>query len=248
MKPLLAALQFLTVCPFVCRVSCDERQIGRSVTWFPLIGLMAGAAVAWLDNGALHLLGPLTASVLAVIALLAVSGGLHADGLADTGDGFLSARPKERILEIMRDSRIGAMGVLAIVSVFALKCAALTSLPVGNRWSTLLLMGLAGRCSMVLQLSLLPYARQDGGLCSVFVRYRRRLDPWLAGIILAVGGWAISGGEGLCAVGGSVLALLVFTAWCRNKIGGFTGDTLGAGCEIIELVPALVGAAWWRIQ
>ncbi len=248
MKSLAAALQFLTICPFVGRLSCDDRQTGRSVAWFPVIGLMAGAGVAALDVVAMRVFGPLIASVIAVIALLAVSGGLHADGLADTGDGFLSARPKARILEIMRDSRIGAMGVLILVSVFALKCAALATVPACLRWQTLILMGLAGRCSIVLQLAMLPYARPSGGLCSVFVSHRQMIDPWFSAIICALVSWVICARAGLAASACSLLTLWLFTRWCHNKIGGFTGDTLGAGCEIIELVPALVGAACCQIS
>jgi adenosylcobinamide-GDP ribazoletransferase len=248
MKSLVAALQFLTICPGRGHVSCDARQIGRSVAWFPVIGLMVGAAVAVLDLGAMHLFGPLVASVIAMIALLAVSGGLHADGLADTGDGFLSARPQAKIMEIMRDSRIGAMGLLLVVSVFALKCAALASVPVCQRWQTLVLIGLTGRCSMVLQLSMLPYARPDGGLCTVFVSHRRPRDPWLTGIACALTCWALTAGQGLAVAATAMLTLWAFTRWCHQKIGGFTGDTLGAGCEITELIPALVGVAWNRIS
>lgn len=246
MKPLLAALQFMTICPLVCRVSCDVREIGRSTPWFPFIGLLAGGMVAMLDWGMLRGFGPVVAGVISVIALMGVSGGLHADGLADTADGFFSARPRERILEIMRDSRIGAMGVLALLAVFALKCAALVAVPESARWSVLVLMALAGRCSIVLQLHLLPYARQDGGLCSVFVSHRSHWDWAIALVVLGGGAWLLRGWEGLATAACAIAALAVFAAWCRRKIGGFTGDTLGAGCEIIELVPAMVAVAWWR--
>ncbi|MEI7958104.1 MAG: adenosylcobinamide-GDP ribazoletransferase [Verrucomicrobiota bacterium] len=244
MKRLIAALQFLTVCPFVSRVACDERDIGRSTPWFPLVGLLIGAVVMLLDRGISALLPPLLSSVIAVVALIAASGGLHADGLADTADGFLSSRPRERMLEIMRDSHTGAMGVLGIVCVFSLKVAALASVPSSLRWPALLLMPFAGRCSMVIQMALLPYAR-SGGLCSVFVKDARRSDVILTLLILGVVSWLVGGLFGLCAVGVSVVAVAIFSLWCRSKIGGFTGDTLGAGCEWVELIPALVAAAWF---
>jgi len=245
MKRLIAALQFLTVCPFVSRVACDERDIGRSTPWFPLVGLLIGAAVALLDRG-LSTLFPLPlASVISVIALIAASGGLHTDGLADTADGFLSSRPRDRMLEIMRDSRTGAMGVVAIVCVFALKVAALSAVPVALRSSTLLLMPFAGRSSMLIQFGMLDYARSGGGLCSLFVANLRRSDVILAVAILAVVGWLVGHAFGLCAVGVSVVAVAVFALWSRSKIGGFTGDTLGAGCELVELMPALVAVAWF---
>ncbi|MEI8235154.1 MAG: adenosylcobinamide-GDP ribazoletransferase [Verrucomicrobiota bacterium] len=244
MKSLIAALQFLTVCPCVARVTCSERDIGRSTPWFPLVGLLIGAAVAFLDRGLSALFPPLLSSAISVVALVAASGGLHTDGLADTADGFLSSRPRERMLEIMRDSRIGAMGVLGIVCVLALKSAALYSVPGPVRWLVLLLMPLAGRCSMVVQLSLLPYAR-SGGLCSVFVQNQRRADVVLTLGVFASAAWLIGGVFGLCAVGASVAGVGIFSVWCRSKIGGFTGDTLGAGCELVELIPALAAAAWF---
>ena len=247
MKPFIAALQFMTICPFLGRVACDERQIGRGAAWFPVIGLLAGGMVALLDQCLLAAFGPLVASVLSVVALIAVSGGLHADGLADTADGFLSSRPRERILEIMRDSRIGAMGVLAVVAVFALKCAALASLPVELRWRVLLLMPLLGRCSLAWQLAVLPYARTDGGLCSVFVTHRSKLDPVLSALIAGLAGWILFGWGGLASVASGALVLVVFLGWCRVKIGGFTGDTLGAACEILELVPVLTIITWGRL-
>ncbi|MEI6561731.1 MAG: adenosylcobinamide-GDP ribazoletransferase [Verrucomicrobiota bacterium] len=244
MKRLIAALQFLTICPFVARIACDERDIGRSTPWFPLVGLLIGAAVALLDHGASALFPPLLSSVIAVVALTAASGGLHADGLADTADGFLSSRPRERVLEIMRDSRTGPMGVLGIVCVFSLKVAALASAPAALRWQALLLMPLAGRCSMVVQMALLPYAR-SGGLCSLFVQNGRRRDLLPTLVMLAAVSWLAGGLFGLCASGVSLAAIAIFSLWCRNKIGGFTGDTLGAGCEWVELMPALVAAAWF---
>ena len=244
MKRLIAAFQFLTVCPFVSRVACDERDIGRSTPWFPVVGLLIGAAVALLDRGMSALFPPLLSSVIAVVAFIAASGGLHADGLADTADGFLSSRSRERMLEIMRDSRTGAMGVLGIVCIFSLKVAALVSVPASLRWQTVLLMPLAGRCSMVVQMALLPYAR-SGGLCSLFVQNARRGDVVLALMILAAVSWLTGGLFGLCAAAASIAAIVLFSLWCRSKIGGFTGDTLGAGCEWVELIPALVAAAWF---
>ena len=243
MKSLIAAFQFLTICPFVSRVSCDEGDIGRSTPWFPLVGLVIGAVVAVLDFCLRSIFPQSVVSVIDVIALLAASGGLHADGLADTADGFLSSRPRERILEIMRDSRIGAMGVVALVCVFALKVAALAAVPAWMRASTLILMPLVGRGTMLVQLEMNNYAR-SGGLCSLFVQYQRRSDASLSIAVLVVAAGLIGGLFGLCSVVASAGGIALFAQWCRNKIGGFTGDTLGAGCELAEVIPALLAVAW----
>ena len=240
MKRLFAALQFLTVLPGVSRIACTERDLGRSVPFFPVVGLLIGGVLVGVDRLLGSVLAPLPATVLIVIAMLAVSGGLHADGLADTADGFLSARPRERILEIMKDSHIGVMGVIAIVSVFTLKVAALSAVPSPRRWPALLLMPLAGRCALVLEMGVLPYARPEGGLGSVFVRNRSRFDIFWALAWLAAAGYVAAGYRGLLAGAGAVVWTLVFSLWCRRTIGGFTGDTLGAACEIAELAPALL--------
>jgi adenosylcobinamide-GDP ribazoletransferase len=84
----------------------------------------------------------------------------------------------------------------------------------------------------------------EGGLGTVFVQNRSRLDAGLATILLGAFGWIAAGMAGLIAGGLAVAGTLIFSIWCRRKIGGFTGDTLGAACEIAELAPALVGAAW----
>jgi adenosylcobinamide-GDP ribazoletransferase len=243
MKRFLAALQFLTVCPFVADIRCSEADLGRSTPFFPAVGLLIGVVVALLDRLVSHLFPPILASVVAVVALIGASGGLHMDGLADTADGFFSSRPRERILEIMKDSHVGAMGVIGIVCVFCLKVAALASVPLAFRFPVLLLMPLAGRCALVTHLAALPYARSEGGLCTVFVKSRLKSDSILAVAILALVGWVAGGARGLVAAALAVAATFVFSLWCWRKIGGFTGDTLGTACELTELVPALVGAA-----
>jgi len=241
MNSFLAALQFLTICPFPSRCSYGEKELGRSVIFFPVVGLILGAVSALMDWGFRWLWPPLPSSVLTVLWMVAVSGGLHMDGLADTADGFLSSRPRERILEIMKDSRTGPMGVLAVVSTLLLKTAALSSIPDSVRWGVVFLMPLAGRCALVMAMALLSYARPEGGLVSAFSKPRW---AWTAPTLLIAVSWLSLRRLGLALAGFSVLAVLVFSSWCRRKIGGFTGDTLGAGCEIAEVIPAIVAASW----
>jgi adenosylcobinamide-GDP ribazoletransferase len=244
MKRFAAAIQFLTVLPVPC--NCAERELGRSTLLFPVIGLLIGAGIVMVNFALSAVLPPLVVNVLLVIAMLAVSGGLHMDGLADTADGFLSSRPRERILEIMKDSRTGAMGVIAVVCVLCLKIAALVSVPNNLRWPTLLLMPLAGRCALVIEMAALPYARPEGGLGSVFAVNKSPIDAFFAIFVLsATACWSL-GWRGLISAGAAVLVTLVFSFWCRRKIGGFTGDTLGAACELAELAPALVAVAGIR--
>jgi adenosylcobinamide-GDP ribazoletransferase len=239
MKRFLAAIQFLTVVPLPASLSISERDLGRSAPFFPLVGLGIGAAAAGLDSLLGQILPMAVASVLTVIFLLAASGGLHMDGLADTADGFFSSRPREKILDIMRDSRTGPMGVMAIVLTLILKITLLASLSASARWWVLLLMPLAGRCSLLVSLAVLPYARAEGGLASIFYQYRSRIHVALALAALTLIGWLAGDWIGLAAGFFAFFFSLVFAAYVYSKIGGFTGDTLGAACELAELIPPL---------
>lgn len=244
MKSFFAALQFLTVIPFPFSWGGGEKELGRSVWFFPVVGLVIGILLAGFDWGVGHLLPSFPASVLAVLFLLGISGGLHLDGLADTADGFLSSRPKERILEIMKDSRTGPMGAAAIVMSLLLKVALFTALAGTLRWRMLLMAPLAGRCALVTLMAVLPYAKAEGGLGSVFLKSKSPLNAAWALVVLLGVGWFAASWAGLVAGFASFVVTLLFAGHCYRKIGGLTGDTLGAASEIAELVPPLVGAIW----
>ncbi len=241
-KRLFAALSFLTVLPLPARWLGTEEDLGRSLIWFPLVGALIGLFASIIDLGLGMILPPTVVSVITVLILLAASGGLHMDGLADSADGFFSSRSRERMLEIMRDSRSGPMGVMAICALLLLKVTTLATVPAPLRMTTIVLMPLAGRTALTVSLAVLPYARSTGGLAKVF---RPSLRMGLITAVLLTGaGWLLQGYPGLLAAGGALLGTLLLAAYSKRKIGGFTGDTLGATCELIELAPALVAAAW----
>jgi adenosylcobinamide-GDP ribazoletransferase len=181
-----------------------------------------------------------------VLFLVICSAGLHMDGLADTADGLFSSRPRERILEIMRDSHIGTMGVLAIVAVLLLKVALLASLAGPQRWRLVLLAPIAGRCAMLLAMSLLSYARSGGGLATIFRSQGRRaalLSAWAIVVVFGAG-WLCAGYRGVAIAAASVAVVLLFGWYTKRRIGGYTGDTLGATSELAEVLPFLVAAIW----
>ncbi|MBM4033195.1 MAG: adenosylcobinamide-GDP ribazoletransferase [Planctomycetes bacterium] len=248
MKRFIAAVQFLTIVPVPGSWGHAEEHLAGSVPFFPVVGLLIGSLAAALAFGLSKVLPPLPTSVLIVIVLLGASGALHLDGLSDTADGFLSARQRERILEIMRDSHVGAMGVIAVVCVLLLKVAALASLPGATMWRVTLLMPLAGRCGLVVTMWALPYARPEGGLGTVFYKKRPRLAALWAVVVLLAAGVCALRMPGLVAAGASLAVVLLFAAYTRRKIAGATGDALGAACEIAEAVPPLAIAAWLHPQ
>jgi adenosylcobinamide-GDP ribazoletransferase len=243
MRRFLAAIRFLTVLPVAGTLGTRTEDLGGSVPFFPLVGLLLGAAAGLVAWALAAVVSPMLAAAGLVVVMLAFSGALHMDGLSDSADGMLSSRPRERILEIMKDSHVGAMGVIAIVCVLLIKFASLASVPSASLWAAALLMPLAGRCAIVTHMALLPYAREQG-LGKVFCGGRAVGSAIWAMAVLSVAAWALFAWQGLvivaiCAGVSAILALYFY-----RKIGGATGDTFGAVCELIELVPAVVLAVW----
>ena len=242
-----AALRFLTIVPIPGHLEDETEALAGSLPYFPVVGLLIGlllAIIAWL---VWPLLPALPAATVMVFLLFAISGGLHLDGLADSADGLFSARPREQILEIMRDSHIGSMGVIALIIVLLMKTAALASLPQSQAAGALFLMPVAGRCLMIFMMALLPYLRGPEGKAALFYQQagqQKKIIP-LTGAILYSACWYGGGGAGLIAGSAAVCLMFAFVALCRRRIGGATGDTLGASCELSETVIALVLAAGW---
>ncbi len=236
-----AAFRFLTIIPLPGALGTSERELAGALPFFPVVGLLLGAfavPAAWMLS---LLLPPMVMAVLVTFVLLAFSGGLHLDGLADTADGFFSSRPRERILEIMRDSATGAMGVIALVLLLVLKITCLASLST-SLLPVVFLMPLAGRTAILLMMGLLPYARTRGGLATLFYSRRSRAVALWALVLFAVAAGLTAGVRGGMAVLAVAFMVLLFGGFCRAKIGGATGDTLGAACELAEVVVALVFA------
>jgi adenosylcobinamide-GDP ribazoletransferase len=248
MKRFFAALRFLTILPVPDRWSGNEQALARSVPFFPLVGLVIGFLAAGLDYVFVSALPLLPASALTILVLICLTGGLHMDGLADTADGFFSARPRSKMMEIMRDSRIGVMGVLAVVFVVLLKVTLLAAMVAPSRWVLILLMPLAGRAAVILLMTALPYARPEGGLATLFAGGRPWLPClWSCGLLFALSIW-LAQGVGLAAALLALAFSALFALYNHKKIGGYTGDTLGAVCEVAEMAPLLVAVIYASIS
>lgn len=241
MRGFLAAVGFLTVLPMPASWRGGEKELSRASTFFPLVGVLIGVIVAALDYGLGRVFPRPLTSVFTVIILIAASRGLHLDGLADTADGLFSGRPRERMLEIMRDSRTGPMGVAAVVCIIALKIAALAAIPSPLRPGAVFLVPVAGRCALAMTMAVSPCARPDGSLSSVFGR-KPVLIPWAFAVCVGTG-WLALRWIGLATGMLSTVGTLILAGYVYRKVRGYTGDTLGAACEIIGLVPLLVVAA-----
>lgn len=243
LKSCVAAFRFLTIIPLPGSFGCAAEDLENSPLFFPLVGSVLGliaASGAWL---LWSILPPLAAASALTILLLSFSGALHLDGLADTADGFFSSRSREKILAIMRDSRIGVMGVAAVVSILLLKVSCLSACSRADAAKIAFLMVLAGRCVMVIMMTLLPYVRPEGGLGTRFYAGTTWWAAFIGMMIFIMLCIAVYGTAGLILAGLVLATVLLFSFFCFRRIGGATGDTLGAVCEIAEAAVAFFCAA-----
>ena len=215
----------------------------RTLSWFPVAGALIGACVGAAWWGAQELWPAVVAAAVVVAVDLALTGLLHVDGLVDSADGLLPQVPRERRLAIMAEPSVGAYGVAVAATVLLLRFSAFASMDA----DVLLVAGIwaGSRTTMAVAARALPYARSEGGLASAFVGGDWR-PVGLAGLILAVSLGALAGGrqtELAVALGFAASAAVI--AFAHRRIGGFTGDVLGAAGLIGETVALLVAAASW---
>ncbi|BCX05081.1 MAG: adenosylcobinamide-GDP ribazoletransferase [Candidatus Roseilinea sp.] len=251
------AVRFLTLIPlpFMPPMTREnyEETIARAMAWFPAVGALIGLIACGAGGLAGALWGDFARAVIVVVALAVVTAGLHLDGLSDTFDAVMSWRPRERKLEIMKDSRIGAMGALALIAVIALKVAFVAA--AGEGWLRAVLIATTlGRWADLYGIFFFPAAR-EGGLGRNFHDFIRRSDFIFAtlqmlvivAVICAFGlasdAWPAAWLRGGMTIGLTLIAAhVIFTRWTKS-LGGLTGDTYGAMCEIGEVVALAVMSA-----
>ena len=231
MKSFLAAIGFLT------RIPVDAVDVTNAAGWFPLVGLLLGASDALV---AFVLRGHLPPAVIAVllVALDAVAtGALHFDGFADAADGFGGGRTRDDVLRIMRDHAIGSYGGVALILLVALKTAAYANLL--DHPAAIILTPALGRWSILLLTATLPYARQSA---SVIDGMGKRSLLWGTAIVVIALVCARSA-RGWIATATVLAVSAAFGFYCRRRINGITGDTLGANLQLCESA-ALITFLW----
>jgi len=236
MNRLLAAIAFLTRVPI--RRSFEASEVGRAALFFPLVG----AGIGLMQLGALRLLKPHLPSLLVAVLVVALSAwvtrGLHLDGLADFADGLGGGSTREDALRIMRDPAVGAFGVIALVLVLAVKIAAIDAL---RSPEALLLAPVLSRWSAVPVGFFLPYARDSAGLGAAMTGGTGRLELLGSTVLAAALSLLVPWKLAVLSWPAVLLASLLVGAIARRRLGGQTGDVLGANVEIAESC-ALVAA------
>jgi len=231
MKPLIAAIQFLTVLPLGAKGTYAPRAM---IAWFPIVGLLIGMLLAVFDAAVSRLWAPSAAAVLDMILLILLTGALHLDGLGDTADGLYGQRPVEKALSIMKDSRIGAMALVTVVATLSIKWSGLAGLQ-QDRFLLLVLIPAYARGAMLFGIRGLPYGRRAEGTGYDLFATPLTLSDF-TGLIAVVALSAMLGWPAIFLNLFFILSVLLIIAYYRRKIGCITGDMLGAMTELIESV------------
>lgn len=241
MRPLLIALQFLTVLPIRSKEPPGADATGRSVAYYPLVGLLLGvllATLAWaLRDAAEHV-----AAALLLAVWVAMTGALHLDGLADSADAWIGGfGDRDRTLAIMKDPYCGPAAVVTLVLVLLIKFTALAHLILNEHWAILALAPILGRTTLVFLFLTTPYVRPHG-LGSLLANHLPRRACWVVACVTLTVVPLIAGLAVIWLLLAAGCIFLILRRFMLQRLGGTTGDTAGALVEITEAVVLLTAA------
>ncbi|PLX92879.1 MAG: adenosylcobinamide-GDP ribazoletransferase [Desulfuromonas sp.] len=231
---------FLTIFPVANDVEMTPQRLGRSMGLFPAIGLVIGlglVVVNWLLDS---LIPRAVLDCLLVLIMIAITGALHLDGVADLIDGLAGGKDREGALRIMKDSRVGAMGVVGLVMVLLLKYLCLFHVPLEMKSAALIFMPTAGRWMQVCLACYCPYVRSEGGTGGAFVDNVDQPEFLRATATLLIASLVLFWLKGIFLVFLLGLATTVLIRYFEVRLGGVTGDVLGAVTEIVEVLTLLL--------
>lgn len=242
MRGLAVALSFLTRVPVPVRVR-DVEDLASSIHWFPAAGAMIGAVVAGAYALASVGLGPMASAAIASTLGVMLTGAFHEDGLADTFDALGGGESADRSLEILKDSRLGTFGTASLVASIVIRIGLIAGFDARVAFLALPAAHAVSRAAVVGVMGVSPAVAGEG-LGASYLRHVTATRVWLGVLIGAGVGIALLGpvaGIAACAV--AAITALAVRRWAVRKIGGVTGDVLGAVQQIAE-VGALIAASW----
>ena len=243
-KPLLVALQLLTRLPIRINTSIDDRTMGQSLLYYPVVGGFIGALLAIILLTLHQHTSPLILAGLLLAIWVMITGALHLDGLADSADAWLGGfNDPQRTLDIMKDPRCGPAAVIILIIVLLLKWSALEYLVRHQQWQTIIIASVFAR-TMLLPLFLTTrYVRQNG-LGSVLANHIPRGPAWIVTLGVVILLTVLSGIQTVMVIIVAIAIWLFLRHMMISRIAGMTGDTAGATLEIMELV-ILLSACFW---
>lgn len=221
----------------VIQKTVDISYIKKGVPYLTLFGCLIGLMEAAFYQFVQLIFPGIVAWILTLLFDVLLTGGFHLDGLADTADSLFSSRSKKRMLEIMKDSRIGSNGVLALILYYALLVVIFPYLP-KEKWLVVISLSMIGKVGLTLQLYQMTYARENSGSGNFFIGTKTKniLKAQLLPIVLA---FLMFEWKGLVAYAFVVIFAIVYRRFVYKKIGGHTGDTLGAFVEVSQIIYVL---------
>lgn len=233
MKSLVLMLQFLTKLPINININAEKEDFSKGVIWFPLVGLIIGMLLSGVYFISQLVFSTLLVSVVVVSFEIFITGGLHLDGLADSFDGLYSYREKDRMLEIMKDSRIGANGVLILILNIILKIVLINELEVEYIYFALMLMPVVSRFTVVLLSRFSKYARANG-MGGFFIGETSNVQ-FVTSLLFTIL-FSLIYVKSLLLLLVIAICTFIFRKHVYDKIDGITGDILGAWVEISEII------------
>lgn len=238
--PFLVALELLTIIPVKLKKTASNDDVTKSMTYFPVVGLLLGAILVLVNLVVSPLFPPLAAKALVLITLVIATGASHLNGFADTCNGFFTGKSRSEILATMQESRLYSVGIVSLVSLLLVKFALLYGLVERVELKALLLMPVIGRWAMVVMGTITSYAQEKGeerfylaGKANYEALLRTSAIAFIICLLLL--GFLVI--PLMFVVYLSILALRWFSL---RKIGGITNDVLGATTELMEVVTLLV--------
>jgi adenosylcobinamide-GDP ribazoletransferase len=235
------AISFLTIVP-VRIDSASDADVAASIAWFPLVGLLMGIAYALEDRALSFLLPHAIRSALVVLSMTMLTGALHLDGLADTADALGAGVDRRRALEILRDSRIGAFGAIALFFALALKLVSIATVFGKPRFAMLVLAPMLSRWAMVTVSYHIDYLRTSGAGSAMLARDGGR-NLAIASIVALPAIIPFFSRKVIVAYVLAAIAALMLRRFYRRRLGGITGDLIGACGEIVEVLTMIIIAS-----
>ena len=245
MKRFLIALNFLTILPVKIKHSLRDKDLAGSMAYYPLVGAIAGGIVALLYVAAGQAFPHAVCAALVLLGSIAITGALHVDGLLDTIDGIAGGQNKDDILRIMRDSHPGGIGMIGVAAFLIVKFAALSAINPSGIAPALIAAFIMGRWSLVFACHRFSYARTGQGKAKAFIGAVTNAQLAVATASMLILAVLLAGfGRAIALFITAFLITILLGAFLKKKIGGITGDTLGAQNELVEISSLLLMAAW----
>jgi adenosylcobinamide-GDP ribazoletransferase len=238
-KQFILALQFLTKITLKRDISYTDQELGQSAVWFPAVGLVLGLILVLLNILLSYGLPEPIVNILLITAQIALTGGLHLDGLIDLADGLYAGDTPQRVQEVMRDTHVGSMGLITLFVVLILKLFSLNAIDAAYKNHILLIMPTLSRWCALYTASRYKYARQETGTGQVFTKESDQQGFLKASILPILLCIVLMGAKGVWLVMMVFFTTVALGTYLNKRIGGMTGDSLGAVNEIIEVTVLL---------